>query len=121
MKVLISGATGLVGLALSKSLEADGHQVLRLVRNPAQRSDADTVLWSPSERTVDVPALESQGRIDCVVHLAGEAIAAAIVAAFDRPENRDAGVIGLDGRMVERLHLEEARRTLALVALQRGG
>tara|TARA_Y100000815_G_scaffold107521_3_gene96307 strand:+ start:83665 stop:84564 length:900 start_codon:yes stop_codon:yes gene_type:complete len=50
-----------------------------------------------------------------------EAIAAAIVAAFDRPENRDAGVIGLDGRMVERLHLEEARRTLALVALQRGG
>jgi citrate lyase subunit beta/citryl-CoA lyase len=51
----------------------------------------------------------------------GEADAAAIVAAFELPENRDAGVIGLDGRMVERLHLEDARRTLALAALQRGG
>ncbi|WP_223477585.1 HpcH/HpaI aldolase/citrate lyase family protein [Oricola indica] len=50
-----------------------------------------------------------------------EAEANAIVEAFERPENRDAGVIGLDGRMVERLHLEEARRTLALAALQQGG
>ena len=49
-----------------------------------------------------------------------EAAAAAIAAAFDLPENRDAGVIGLDGRMVERLHLEDARRTLMLAALQRG-
>lgn len=49
-----------------------------------------------------------------------EAVAASIVAAFDLPENRNAGVIGLDGRMVERLHLEDARRTLALAALQRG-
>ncbi|WP_193174368.1 HpcH/HpaI aldolase/citrate lyase family protein [Oricola nitratireducens] len=49
-----------------------------------------------------------------------EAVAASIVAAFDRPENRDAGVISLDGRMVERLHLEDARRTLALAARQRG-
>ncbi|MFZ2102780.1 MAG: CoA ester lyase [Oricola sp.] len=49
-----------------------------------------------------------------------EAVAASIVAAFDLPENRDAGVIGLDGRMVERLHLEDARRTLTLAALQRG-
>ena len=49
-----------------------------------------------------------------------EAVAASIVAAFDLPENRNAGVIGLDGRMVERLHLDDARRTLALAALQRG-
>lgn len=48
-----------------------------------------------------------------------EAVAQSIVAAFDLPENRDAGVIGLDGRMVERLHLEDARRTLALAAMQR--
>jgi citrate lyase subunit beta / citryl-CoA lyase len=37
-----------------------------------------------------------------------------IVAAFDRPENHGKGVIALDGRMVERLHAEIARRTLAL-------
>jgi citrate lyase subunit beta/citryl-CoA lyase len=37
-----------------------------------------------------------------------------IVAAFDRPENMGKGVIALNGRMVERLHAEIARRTLAL-------
>ena len=37
-----------------------------------------------------------------------------IIAAFDLPENEDKGVIALDGRMVERLHAEMARRTLAI-------
>jgi citrate lyase subunit beta/citryl-CoA lyase len=37
-----------------------------------------------------------------------------IVAAFAAPENRDKGVISLDGRMVERLHAEIARRTVAI-------
>jgi citrate lyase subunit beta/citryl-CoA lyase len=37
-----------------------------------------------------------------------------IAAAFELPENRDKGAIALDGRMVERLHAEMARRTLAL-------
>ncbi|MGH6771729.1 MAG: HpcH/HpaI aldolase/citrate lyase family protein [Xanthobacteraceae bacterium] len=39
-----------------------------------------------------------------------------IVAAFEQPENHDKGVIALDGRMVERLHAEVARRTLAVAA-----
>ncbi|MDP4003240.1 CoA ester lyase [Methylobacterium sp. NEAU K] len=34
--------------------------------------------------------------------------------AFAAPENRERGVIALDGRMVERLHVEAARRTLAV-------
>jgi citrate lyase subunit beta / citryl-CoA lyase len=37
-----------------------------------------------------------------------------VIAAFDRPETRAAGVITLEGRMVERLHLEMARRTVAI-------
>lgn len=36
-----------------------------------------------------------------------------IVAAFARPENTGKGVIGLDGRMVERLHLSQAETLLA--------
>jgi citrate lyase subunit beta/citryl-CoA lyase len=39
-----------------------------------------------------------------------------IAAAFARPENSDKGVISLDGRMVERLHLVEAERVLVLAA-----
>jgi len=37
-----------------------------------------------------------------------------LIAAFDRPENRDKGVVQIEGRMVERLHADMARRTLAI-------
>jgi len=37
-----------------------------------------------------------------------------ILAAFDRPENHGRGVIALDGRMVERMHADMARRTVAI-------
>jgi len=40
--------------------------------------------------------------------------ARAIIAAFDLPENEDKGVIVLEGRMVERLHADMARRTVAI-------
>jgi citrate lyase subunit beta/citryl-CoA lyase len=38
-----------------------------------------------------------------------------IMAAFAKPENKDKGVIALNGRMVERLHAKIAERTLKLV------
>jgi citrate lyase subunit beta/citryl-CoA lyase len=37
-----------------------------------------------------------------------------IIAAFDLPENKSKGVIVVDGSMVERLHLVQARRTVAI-------
>ena len=37
-----------------------------------------------------------------------------IIAAFERPENASRGAIQLDGQMVERLHAEMARRTIAI-------
>jgi citrate lyase subunit beta / citryl-CoA lyase len=37
-----------------------------------------------------------------------------ILAAFDQPENENKGVLQVDGRMVERLHAEMARRTVAI-------
>jgi citrate lyase subunit beta / citryl-CoA lyase len=37
-----------------------------------------------------------------------------IIAAFDLPENENRGVIQIDGRMVERLHAETARRTVTI-------
>lgn len=36
------------------------------------------------------------------------------IAAFDLPENKSKGVISIDGKMVERLHAEMARRTVAV-------
>jgi citrate lyase subunit beta/citryl-CoA lyase len=43
------------------------------------------------------------------------AFARKILAVFDAPENADKGVVQIDGQMVERLHLDVARRTLALM------
>ena len=37
-----------------------------------------------------------------------------MIAAFDRPENKGRGVVSIDGRMVERLHADMARRTVAI-------
>src|SRR5256885_2354760 len=37
-----------------------------------------------------------------------------MIAAFDLAENKDRGVVQLDGRMVERMHAEMARRTVAI-------
>ncbi len=47
--------------------------------------------------------------------------ARAVVAAFARPENSGRGVIQMDGRMVERLHLEQAEALLARAAMQTEG
>lgn len=43
------------------------------------------------------------------------AFARRIIAIFDEPENLEKGVVQIDGQMVERLHLDIARRTLALM------
>ena len=37
-----------------------------------------------------------------------------MIAAFDQPENKGKGVVQIDGRMVERMHAEMARRTVAI-------
>ncbi|MEJ7840621.1 MAG: TIGR01777 family oxidoreductase [Rubrobacter sp.] len=68
MNVLISGATGLIGLALIPELEAGGHGVTRLSRS---QSGPDTIRWDPEAGTIEG---DLEGT-DAVVHLAGESIA----------------------------------------------
>ncbi|MEO8603174.1 MAG: TIGR01777 family oxidoreductase [bacterium] len=71
MKILISGASGLIGTALVPFLTTGGHQVVRLVRGG--RKKAGTVQWDPAAGTIDRAGLEG---FDAVVHLSGENIAA---------------------------------------------
>ena len=42
------------------------------------------------------------------------ALARKMIAAFDLPENKSKGVVSIDGRMVERLHADMARRMVAI-------
>jgi hypothetical protein len=70
MKILISGASGLVGTALIKSLEPEGHEIFRLVRH-APNSQAE-VEWSPDRYSIALARIEG---FDAVVNLAGDSIA----------------------------------------------
>jgi uncharacterized protein len=66
MKVVLTGASGMLGHALISSLCGDGHQVVRLVRRaPAA---ADEARWDPRAGNVDPAALAGA---DAVIHLAG--------------------------------------------------
>ncbi len=66
MRVLISGASGLIGTELVKQLKALGHEPLRLVRRPAK--SADEVEWNPSTGQLSVELVST---VDAVVNLAG--------------------------------------------------
>jgi uncharacterized protein (TIGR01777 family) len=66
MRVLISGASGLVGTELARQLREDGHEAIRLVRRTARA--ADEISWNPSKGQIDPEIMES---VDAVVNLAG--------------------------------------------------
>ena len=68
MRVIISGASGLIGSALASSLETDGHTVVRMVR----RAPGDgEIHWNPASGTLEASDLAGA---DAVVHLAGAGI-----------------------------------------------
>src|SRR6478735_9110624 len=69
-RIAITGSTGLIGTALRHSLEADGHEVLPVVRRTVATGEA-AVRWDPDAGTIDAAALEG---VDAVVHLAGAGI-----------------------------------------------
>ena len=72
MKVLISGANGLIGSAIVKSLEDDGHEVLRLTRS-ASRNSLE-VQWQPEKNAFPPEERDKIIGIDAAIHLAGEPI-----------------------------------------------
>lgn len=70
MRILISGASGLVGRSLAAAARERGFSVARLVRDP-HSSTADSVFWDPEAGKI---ALDRLAGHDAVVHLAGESI-----------------------------------------------
>jgi len=68
MRIAITGSSGLIGTALVRSLEADGHTAVRVVRSGG---GPGTVRWDIERGEIDAAGLEG---LDGVVHLAGEGI-----------------------------------------------
>ena len=66
MRVLISGASGLVGTELIAQLSAAGHQPLKLVRRKAV--SPDEVEWNPSRGFIAPGVIDT---VDAVINLAG--------------------------------------------------
>jgi uncharacterized protein len=69
MRILMSGASGLIGSAVTSRLTADGHIVSRLVRREARSGE---FTWDPAAGTLDPAAFDG---CDAVINLAGAGIA----------------------------------------------
>jgi len=70
-KILISGATGLVGKKLSKKLHERGYKVEILVRSKDQESDFKNYLWNYEQGFLEEGALDNTY---IFIHLAGATI-----------------------------------------------
>jgi len=66
MKIAVSGASGLIGSTLVPALEADGHEVLRLVRR--EPADPREIRWDPAVGQLDAEHLKG---VDALVNLSG--------------------------------------------------
>lgn len=71
MKVLVTGATGLVGSELVPFLSRQGHDVYRLTRSKPR--EANDISWDPLRGQIPKARIEGS---EVIIHLAGENIAA---------------------------------------------
>lgn len=69
MRVAVAGSSGLIGSGLVPGLRRDGHEVIRLVRRPAQ--GRDEVRWDPTRGELDPAALDG---VEAIINLAGAGI-----------------------------------------------
>ncbi len=89
MKVLITGASGLVGTELQKSFAAQGYEMLLASRKVA--TDDRHIQWSVEDGFTDPEKLEG---IDAVVHLAGENVSGLRWTDDKKKAIRDSRVLG---------------------------
>ncbi|NNF85604.1 MAG: NAD-dependent epimerase/dehydratase family protein, partial [Winogradskyella sp.] len=74
MKILITGATGLIGSAIVKECHAEGWQVnyLTTSRNKLQKEDNyKGFYWNPNQGLIDETCFDG---VDVIIHLAGASI-----------------------------------------------
>lgn len=90
MKILVSGSSGLVGSALVKQLQSDGHEVIKLKRGEQNGSQRE-IFWDPITGKIDLEQLKG---VDAVVNLAGDNIASARWSPSKKKRIWDSRVLG---------------------------
>jgi len=78
MRVLISGGSGFIGTALTKSLLGDGHEVVILTRNPQKAVINEGVKFIGWENLADPSRSDLLPQVEAVVNLAGKNIGAGL-------------------------------------------
>lgn len=89
MKILVTGASGMIGSALVPYLRSCGHEVIRAVRRKSEVAK-DAIHWKP-EKGFEGGTKALEG-IDAVIHLAGKNIAAGRWSDSVKREIRDSRV-----------------------------
>ncbi|MFJ7272897.1 TIGR01777 family oxidoreductase [Kitasatospora sp. NPDC098663] len=113
MRIAVTGSTGLIGSALVRSLLADGHEVVRLVRRHSRtgpQPDGSTAIgWNPLLGQVEQDGLAG---VEAVVHLAGAGVGDHRWTDAYKREIRESRALGTETLAVALAALKEPPRVL---------
>jgi uncharacterized protein (TIGR01777 family) len=104
MKILITGASGLIGKAVVKSLSPKGHELLLAGRG--EPKSANEIKWTVEEGFDDGDLGRLEG-LDAVIHLAGESIAGLRWTDDKKKAIRDSRVLGTRNLVNDLARLEQ--------------